>query len=54
MVRGLQERCCFAVKHGIGDSPDLYLTGKSSESSTVGSRELWLDLGSRTGTFGEL
>ena len=31
-----------------------YLTGKSSESSTVGPREPWLDLGSRPGRFGEL
>ena len=31
-----------------------YLTGKSSESSTVGPRQPWLDLGSRTRRFGEL
>ena len=30
-----------------------YLTGKCSESSTVGPREPWLNLGSRTGRFGE-
>ena len=34
-------------------SVNPYLTGKSSESSTVGPREPWLDLGS-TGRFGEL
>ena len=39
---------------GIGIIVNPYLTRKSSESSTVGPREPWLDLGSRPGRFGEL
>ena len=31
-----------------------YLTGKSSESSTLDPRETWLEMGNRTGRFGEL
>ena len=47
----------IVLREAVADSDfdiNPYLTGKTSESSTVGPREPWLDLGSRPGRFGEL